>query len=192
VAAQAQTDLTTLYNQLATATCTTNLTGQNLGGMTLTPGVYCFNSSAQLTGTITLNGLNNPNSIFIFQMGTTLTTASGSSVLLINNASSCGVAWQVGSSATLGTGTSLLGNIVALSSITLNTGASVPGRLLARNGALTLDNNHVTFCSGGAGLPGLPPPIQLGAPAMSLIALGGLAMLLAVLGSVFVRKARAW
>ena len=194
VAAQAQTDLTTLYNQLATTPCSTNLTGQNLGGMTLTPGVYCFNSSAQLTGTLTLNGLNNPNAIFIFQMGSTLTTASGSSVFLINNASSCGVAWQVGSSATLGTGTSLLGNIVALSSITLNTGASVPGRLLARNGAVTLDDSQVSFCSGGAGLPGLPPPPQLitGTPAMSLPVLAALTLLLVGLGSVLAGKARAF
>jgi type VI secretion system secreted protein VgrG len=192
VAAQAQTDLTTLYNQLAATPCTTDLTGQDLGGLILTPGVYCFNTSAQLTGILTLNGLNNPNANFVFKMGSTLTTTSGSSVLLINNASSCGVGWQVGSSATLGTGTSLLGNIVALTSITLNTGASVAGRLLARNGAVTLDNNQVTFCSGSTGLPGLPPPIQLGAPAMSLPALAGLALLLAALGSVLVRKARAW
>ena len=192
VAAQAQADLTTLYNQLATTPCGTNLTGQNLGGMTLIPGVYCFNTSAQLTGTLTLNGLNNPNAIFIFQIGSTLTTASGSSVLLINNASSCGVAWQVGSSATLGTGTSLLGNIVALTSITLNTGASVPGRLLARNGAVTLDDSQVSFCSGGAGLPGLPPPPQLitGAPAMSLPVLAALTLLLAGLGSVLASRAR--
>ena len=190
IAAQAQTDLTTLYNQLATTSCTTNLTGQDLGGMTLAPGVYCFNSSAQLTGILTLNGLNNPNAIFVFKIGSTLTTASGSSVLPINNASSCGVAWQVGSSATLGTGTSLLGNIIALTSITLNTGASVPGRLLARNGAVTLDNNQVTLCSGGAGLPGLPPPFFVSAPAMSLPALTGLALLLVALGSLFARKAQ--
>ena len=192
VAAQAQSDLTIFYNQLATTSCTTNLTGQNLGGLTLTPGVYCFNSSAQLTGTLTLDALGNPNATFIFQMGSTLTTASNSSVLLINNASSCGVFWQVGSSATLGTTTSLVGNIVALTSITLNSAAAVTGRLLARNGAVTLDNSQVSFCSGGAGLPGLPPPsIHFGAPAMSLPVLAGLALLLAALGSVLARKARA-
>jgi hypothetical protein len=192
VAAQAQSDLTILYNQLAGTPCSTNLSGQDLGGLTLTPGIYCFNSSAQLTGTLTLDALGNPNSTFIFQMGSTLTTASNSSVLLINNASSCGVFWQVGSSATLGTGTSLVGNIVALTSITLNTAAGVAGRVLARNGAVTLDDSNVTFCSGGAGLPGLPPSISpTGAPAMSLPALAGLALLLAALGSVLVRKARA-
>lgn len=153
VAAQAQTDLTTVYNNLASAPCNTDLTGQDLGGLTLTPGVYCFSTSAQLTGTLTLNAQGNPNALFIFKIGSSLTTASASSVLLINSASSCGVFWQIGSSATLGTGTSLAGNIVALTSITLNTGASLSGRALARNGAVTLDDNHVTLCSGGPVLP---------------------------------------
>jgi len=156
VAAQAQSDLATLYTDLASAPCNTVLTGQDLGGKTLTPGVYCFATSAQLTGTLTLDGQGNPNALFIFQVGSTLTTASASSVLLINGASSCGVFWQLGSSATLGTGTALAGSIVALASITLNTGASLSGRALARNGAVTLDDNHVAVCSGGLGIP---PPI---------------------------------
>lgn len=153
LAGQAQTELTAMYNSLANAPCNTDLTGQDLGGMTLTPGVYCFSSSAQLTGTLTLDGQGNPNAFFVFKMGSSLTTASASSVLLINSASACGVFWQVGSSATLGTGTALAGSIVALTSITLNTGASVSGRVLARNGAVTLDNSQVTVCSGGPGLP---------------------------------------
>jgi type VI secretion system secreted protein VgrG len=173
VAAQAQSDLTAVYNSLASATCNTDLTGQDLGGMTLTPGVYCFSSSAQLTGTLTLDAQGNPNAVFIFQVGSTLTTASAASVLLINSASSCGVFWQVGSSATLGTGAALAGSIVALTSITLNTGASVTGRVLARNGAVTLDNNQVTVCSGG---PGFPPSVQA-IPTLSewtMMVLGGL------------------
>jgi type VI secretion system secreted protein VgrG len=129
------------------------LTGQDLGGLTLTPGVYCFSTSAQLTGTLTLDAQGNSSAVFIFKIGSTLTTASASSVLLINSASSCGVFWQVGSSATLGTGTALAGTIVALTSITLNTGSSVSGRTLARNGAVTLDDNNVTLCTGGPGLP---------------------------------------
>ena len=156
VAAQAQTDLTTTYNDLANTSCNTDLTGQDLGGKTLTAGVYCFSSSAQLTGTLTLDAQGNPNALFIFKIGSTLTTASASSVLLINGGSSCGVFWQVGSSATLGTGTALLGSIVALTSITLNTGASVSGRVLARNGAVTLDDSHVTVCSGGGSGSGGP------------------------------------
>lgn len=155
VAAQAQTELTSTYNSLAGMACGTDLTGQDLGGMTLTPGVYCFASSAQLTGTLTLNAQGNPNAVFVFQIGSTLTTASAASVLLINGGSNCGVSWQVGSSATLGTGTALLGRIVALTSITLNTGSSVTGSVLARNGAVTLDNSHVTVCTAGGG-PGGP------------------------------------
>src|SRR6202035_597763 len=151
VAAQAQTDLTTTYDNLAGTSCGLDLSGQDLGGKTLTPGVYCFSTSAQLTGTLTLDAQRNPNARFVFEIGSTLTTASAASVLLINGGSNCGVFWQVGSSATLGTGTALLGSIVALTSITLNTGASVSGRVLARNGAVTLDDSHVAVCSGGFG-----------------------------------------
>jgi hypothetical protein len=152
-AAQAQNELTTTYNDLAGRACDTDLTSQDLGGMTLTPGVYCFSTSAQLTGTLTLDAQGDPAATFIFQIGSTLTTASGASVVLINGGSNCGVFWQAGSSAILGTGTTLLGSIVALQSITLNTGSNVLGRVLARNGAVTLDNNRVEVCGGGGGGP---------------------------------------
>lgn len=142
VALQAQNDATTAYDFLAGQACDADLTGQDLGGLTLTPGVYCFSSSAQLTGALTLNG---PGT-YIFQIGTALTTASGSSVILTNGASACNVWWQAGSSAVLGTATSLQGNILALTSVTLNTAASVSGRVLARNGAVTLDGNTVSLC----------------------------------------------
>jgi ice-binding like protein/exosortase sorting signal-containing protein len=182
VAAQAQTDLTTTYVNLANQACNTDLTGQDLGGKTLTPGVYCFSTSAQLTGTLTLDAQGLSNAVFIFKIGSTLTTASASSVLLINSGSSCGVFWQVGSSATLGTGTALLGSIVALTSITLNTGASVSGRVLARNGAVTLDDSHVAVCSGGVtGGPGpIFPPFSAAIPTLSewgILALTGLLIL---------------
>jgi len=143
-ALSAQNSVTTAYNSLASQACTQDLTGQNLGGLTLTAGVYCFSTSAQLTGTLTLNAQGNANAVFIFKIGSTLTTASGSSVLLINGGSPCNVFWQVGSSATLGTTTSFVGNILALASITLTTGARVTGRTLARTGAVTLDSNTVT------------------------------------------------
>lgn len=143
VALQAQSDVTVAYNSLAGMACNTDLTGQDLGGLTLTPGVYCFSSSAQLTGTLTLDGQGNSDSVFIIQMGSSLTTASSSYILLINSASPCNVFWQVGSSATLGTGTSFEGNILALSSITFNTGSDLKGRALARNGAVTLDTNII-------------------------------------------------
>lgn len=152
-AAQAQSDVTTAYNAIAGTACNVDLTGQNLGGLTLTPGVYCFSSSAQLTGTLTLNALGNPNSLFIFKIGSSLTTASGSSVQVINSGSDCNVFWQVGSSATLGTSTSFVGNILALTSITLTTGANVSGRVLARNGAVTMDTNHVTVCAPAGACP---------------------------------------
>jgi hypothetical protein len=89
VALQAQNDLTTAYNNIATTPCTVDLTGQNLGGLTLTPGVYCFDTSAQLTGTLSLNALGNPDALFLFKIGSTLTTASGSTVTVINGGSSC-------------------------------------------------------------------------------------------------------
>ena len=150
VAILAQQDLTTAYNSLMARPTQVNLTGVDLGGQVLSPAVYAFNSSAQLTGLLTLNGQGNSAAEFVFKIGSTLTTASGSSVLLINGANANNVYWVVGSSATLGTGTVFAGNIVALTSITLNTGASIIcGRALARNGAVTLDSNVITLCSAG-------------------------------------------
>lgn len=143
VALQAQTDTTATYIDLAGQACNTTVSA-DLGGQTLTPGVYCSASSMALTGELTLDAGGDPNAVWVFQMGSTLTTASNSSVVLTNGADACNVFWQVGSSATLGTTTSFIGNIFALTSITLNNGASVSGRLLARNGAVTLDNNTVT------------------------------------------------
>jgi hypothetical protein len=145
VALDAQNDVTIAYNALASQACTLDLTGRDLGGMTLTAGVYCFSSSAQLTGTLTLDAQGNADAVFIFQIVSTLTTASNASVKLINGAQSCKAFWQVGSSATLGTATSFIGNILALTSISLTTGASVNGRALARTGAVTLDTNNIFF-----------------------------------------------
>jgi hypothetical protein len=157
VAQQAQSDVTTAYNDLAGQACNTDLTGQNLGGLTLTPGVYCFSSSAQLTGALVLNALGDADAVFIFQIGSTLTTASDSSVVVINVPPEglCNIYWQVGSSATLDTTTNFTGNILALDSITLKTGASLYGRALARNAAVTMDNNQITIpVCGVAPLPG--------------------------------------
>jgi Ice-binding-like len=156
VAQQAQSDLTAAYNDAVGRACplANNLTGSILGSggtvLTLAPGVYCFDTSAQLTGNLILNGAG----VYIFQIGTTLTTATASSITLTNGASACGVWWQVGSSATLGTATSLAGNVLAFTSITLTTDASVSGGTLARNGAVTLDTNNVTAC-GHPAQPGL-------------------------------------
>jgi type VI secretion system secreted protein VgrG len=150
VALSAQNGAITQYNALVAAPCTADLTGQDLGGKTLIPGVYCFASSAQLTGPLTLNAQGNPNAQFIFKTGSTLITASGSSVNLINGGTPCGVYWKVGSSATLGTATAFVGNILALESVTLTTGANVSGRVFARNGAVTLDTNHVSTAACGS------------------------------------------
>lgn len=162
VAQAAQSSVTAAYLDLESQGCpaVNDLTGTNLGGLTLTEGVYCFDSSAQLTGTLTLDAQGDPNAVFIFQIASSLTTASGSSVL-INGASECNVFWQVGSSATLGTTTSFMGSTLALTSITLNTGASVAGRTLARNGAVTLDTNSVDASACALEPPPVCPPITV-------------------------------
>ena len=145
VAMQAQMDLTAAYTGFAGLPSTANLTGTDLGGLTLFPGVYTFTSSAFLTGLLTLDALGDPNARFVFQIGSTLITAANASVVTINGADGCDLFWQVGSSATLGAGTNFEGSILAQASITLVTGASVrEGRLLARDGAVTLDSNMVS------------------------------------------------
>ncbi|GEM_PF-1143144 len=147
VAFQARLDAQAAYTALVAPAqaCTLDLTGQDLGGMTLGPGVYCFSTSAQLTGTLNLVG----GGPWIFQIGSTLTTASGSSVVVDGKTSGCnpGVFWAVGSSATLGTTTQFQGTIIAVASDTLTTGANVSGGVFALNGAVTLDTNNVSACN---------------------------------------------
>ncbi|MEU8252763.1 ice-binding family protein [Micromonospora inaquosa] len=142
-ALQAKNDLTTAYNDPA-----------ELGGSTLLPGVYRI-GAAQLTGTLTLDSQGDPAAVFIFQIASTLITASNSSVVFINGPSPCNVYWQVGSSATLGTGTRFMGNILAQASITMNTGATLQGRALAQTGAVTLDTNtlNAPVCLQPTGTP---------------------------------------
>ena len=155
VAQQAQADTTTAYLGLEAMPFTSNLTGQDLGGQTLPSGVYHFDTSAQLTGTLQLDAQGANNAFWVFQIGSTLTTASASSVVIINagsnNGSDNGVFWQVGSSATLGTSTAFEGNILALASITLDTTATILcGRALAQTGAVTLDTNSISnVCANG-------------------------------------------
>ena len=145
VTQQAKTDLVTAYKDAAgRSPDTTYAPVFDLGGLTLMSGVYNDPTSFGITGTLTLDAQGNPNAVWIFQAGSTLTTASGSTVVVINGGDACNVFWQIGSSATLGTATTFLGNILALESITLTTGATVDGRVLAQNGAVTLDSNTIT------------------------------------------------
>lgn len=182
VASLAQSDATTSYNVLAGLTPTLNLTGQDLGGKTLVPGVYRFDSSAQLTGTLTLNSLGNPDALFVFQIGSTLTTASNAAVV-INGGNDCNTFWQIGSSATLGTTTAFKGNILANQSITLNTGADiVSGRALAQQGAVTLDTNNFSIAgcplvAGPAGTFGTSVPSAVPEPGAFALFVTGLPLL---------------
>lgn len=158
VAQQAQSDATAAYINLAGQACTTTFdVPTDVGGLTLVPGIYCFASSAQLTGALTLDAEGDADAVWIFKTGSTLTTASSASVALINGAQNCNVFWQVGSSATLGTSTRFVGHVLALTSITLTTNARVSGSVLARNGAVTLDSNTVStsVCAAGSAAPTL-------------------------------------
>jgi hypothetical protein len=155
VAAQAQLDLTTAYLGLQGLSVTSNLTGSNLGGMNLGPGVYSFATSADLTGQLTLNAGGAANSLFVFQIGTNLTTASGpgnASVQIISPGSNDAVYWVVGS-ATIGTDTAFLGNILGLSGITLGTGATIEcGRALNQTpGPVTMQTNTISIGCSNAG-----------------------------------------
>ena len=145
-AQQAKNDLVTAYDT-AVAKSSTESIAADIGGRTLGPGVYRSASSIGLTGALTLDGHGDPNAVFVFQAGSTLITASASQVLLVNGARSCNVFWQVGSSATLGTGSLFRGTILALTSVTVTTGVTVDGRVLARNGAVTLDSDTIARAS---------------------------------------------
>jgi predicted acyltransferase (DUF342 family) len=149
VALMAQADVTKAYNALAHAVSSATMTGQDLGGRTLGPGVYTFAVSAPLNGALTLDAKGNANAKFVFQIGSTLLAAQGSSVRLINGAQSENVYWQVGSSATIGANATFAGNVLALASITLSSGTRISGRTLARTGAVTMDHSSVTILQTG-------------------------------------------
>ncbi|MBX4204793.1 MAG: DUF3494 domain-containing protein [Candidatus Doudnabacteria bacterium] len=162
-AAQAEVDLSTAYNAAAGQSVTVTVSG-DLGGQTLVSGVYNSASSLGLTGALTLDGQGNPNSVFVFQSGSSLTTASGSSVNLVNGAQACNVFWQVGSSATLGTNSNFSGSVLALTSVTATNGALINGRLLARNGAVTLDTNTINRPTCAVAVTPTPSPTPTPTP----------------------------
>lgn len=163
-AAIAQVDLVAAYTEAA-ARPGAVIIPTELGGSTLVPGVYATDSGTfEITGTLTLDAQGNANAIFIFQAASTLVTASSSSVVLANGAQALNIYWQIGSSATLGTGSSIKGNIMALASITATTGVVVEGRLLAQTGAVTMDNNTIALYGGPTATPaptGTPAPQAL-------------------------------
>jgi hypothetical protein len=145
-AATAQVDLTIAFNDAAGRTVGAITVAGNLGGQTLTPGLYTSTSSLEISsGDLTLDAQGDANAVFIFQMASTLTTTAGRQVVLSGGAKASNVVWQVGSSATLGTSSVFKGNILASASITVTTGAAVEGQLLARTGAVTLDANTITI-----------------------------------------------
>jgi hypothetical protein len=148
----AESGLLTAYDDAAGRPATTSYGADfNLGGLTLTPGVYKDPSAFSITGALTLNAQGNPNAVWIFQAGTTLTTAAASQVTLINGAQANNIFWQVGSSATLNANTSFNGNILAWQSITMLSNAAANGRLLALNAHVTLDTNTISVP--GAAVP---------------------------------------
>ena len=169
---QAKADLTTAYNAAAGAEVTETLTGQDLGGLTLAPGVYFFSSSAGLTGTLRLQDLTNSGGQWIFQIGSDLTTASGSKVL-IDGGTPCDVFWQVGTSATLGTGTVFAGNIMADQSITLE-GGTLNGRALAMNAAVTISAAETV--NGICGAPPAPAVPEASSVALAMMSMPAMAV----------------
>ncbi len=143
VAQQAKSDLVTAFDDAAGRSSTATVSG-DLAGRTLTAGVYTSASTLGLSGDLILDAQGDADAVFVFQAGSSLTTASGSRVLLIGGAQACNVFWKVGSSATIGTASAFTGTILALTSISVTTAARVDGRALARNGAVTLDTNVFT------------------------------------------------
>jgi uncharacterized repeat protein (TIGR01451 family) len=152
LAGPAQASTLTAYNNLVDVLAqpcvpANNLSGKilgvDVGAVTLVPGIYCFNTSAQLTTTLTLDDGGDPNAVFIFQIGTTITTASFANVVMSSGGRGKNVFWAIGTSATFGTYGSFRGNVIANTSITMTTGVNLTGRVFAINGAVTMDTNNI-------------------------------------------------
>jgi hypothetical protein len=163
----AESNLTAAYNNAAGQPNTADYSNVNLGGLTLGPGVYNQSTAPTLTGTLTLSG----GGVYIFKEGSTLVTASGARVVLINNAQPCDIFWVVGSSATIATSTTFVGTIMATTSITMQTGATLNGRALARGAGTTLDTNRIIQPSGcpGGYTASYPAPAYVPPPAGNIL-----------------------
>ena len=148
-AIQAQLDLVALFTELDKP-CTAVLQGNDLGGLVLGPGVYCYTSSGGLTGTVTLDAQGNPNAQFIFKFGSTLTTAASAAVTLVNGAQACNVYWRIGSLATFGDNNTFAGSVLALTSIRVGTGGSFAGPLFDQNGQVTFNGTSAVSAASGA------------------------------------------
>src|SRR3954469_13630094 len=178
IAKNGKADLTTAFNDAAGRSTAPVTIAGDIGGQTLAPGLYKSTSTLQITGNLTLDAQGDPNAVWIFQIASSFTTAGASQVILIGGGQAANVFWQVGSSATLGTTSSMKGTILALTSITLNTGAALQGRALARNGQVALQGNGVTVSTppagggtGGGGGGALLPSTNLFVTAISPIVL---------------------
>jgi hypothetical protein len=163
----AETDLVGTFTRAAAEPTTTDYSNVNLGGLTLGPGVYNQSTAPTLTGTLTLSG----GGIYIFKIGSTLVTATGARVSLVNGAQPCDIFWVVGSSATINPSTTFVGNIMALASIQMLTGATLNGRALARTAAVTLDTNRIIQPSGcvGSFTQSFPTPAYVPPPAGNIL-----------------------
>lgn len=145
-ATAAQADLLVAFDEIGALECGDDLTGVELGGLTLAPGVYCFDTTAGLTAGLTLDAGGDPNASWVFKVGSAITTGPGSTMIMAGGGNACNVFWRVGTSAVLGTTSSFKGNIMASASVSLTSGSSLEGRALALNGAVTSDNNAISNC----------------------------------------------
>lgn len=178
LAAAAQADLTSAFIEAAGIPCDEDLTGQDLGGRTLTPGVYCVDGAAQLSGGLNLEAEGNPDAVFLFQISSTLTLAPLAFVERLGGTQTCNVFWQVGDSVTMGASVGFTGNLMAQTSISVGTNDVIRGRLHARIGAISMNQNSVSTsdCAPDVGVPLIPLLGSAGSAIAVVVFLVGIAV----------------